>query len=148
MVVINFSNCAGTHKLEKSVPLPIGEVYYQNWVAGVKGGGAGFNIFIPVSDNTKNIILDSVYFKGKKAKLEFNNNTVFIGRFKSSKNRNQDIIMISDSNTDFPKKTPFNLNDNECVVSYLEKDKIKYFKIENIIRKESKLYQKAPSKKL
>ena len=148
IVMINFSSCAGTYKLEKSVRLTIGEVYYQNWVAGVQGGGAGFNIFIPVSDNPKNIMFDSVYFKGKKAKLEFSNNTIFIGRFKTTKNRIREINMINDSDDEFSEKTPFNLNDNECVVSYLDNDKIKYFKIENIIKKESILYQKTPSKKL
>ena len=107
IVMINFSSCAGTYKLEKSVRLTIGEVYYQNWVAGVQGGGAGFNIFIPVSDNPKNIMFDSVYFKGKKAKLEFSNNTIFIGRFKTTKNRIRDINMISDSNDGFSEKIPF-----------------------------------------
>lgn len=153
--MVSFSNCASTQQLEKLEPLTIGDVYYQNWVAGVKGGGSGFNIFIPISDNANNIMLDSVYFKGKKAKLEFNNNTVFIGRFKTTANKKQDIIMSNEPYAEYgnkvpelPQKTPFELNDTECVVSYLEGNKTKYFKIEGIVRKESKLYQKAPSKKL
>lgn len=148
IIMINFSSCRGRYKLEKSIQLTLGEVYYQNWIAGVEGGGSGFNIFIPISDNPKNTMLDSVYFKGKKAKLEFNNNTIFIGRFKTAKNRKRDIILSNDSNADFSIKIPFNLNDNECVVSYLNNGKIRYFKIEDIIRKESKIYQKTPSKKL
>lgn len=154
IIMVSFSNCASTQKLEQLEPLTIGEVHYQNWVAGIKGGGSGFNLFIPITNNPKNIMLDSVYFRGKKAKLELNNNTVFIGRFKTTANKNG-IIMSNEPYAEYgnkvpelPQKTPFELNDNECVVSYLEGNKIKYFKIEGIVRKESKLYQKAPSKKL
>ena len=154
-VMSSFSQCASTLKLQEDVPLEIGEVYYQHWVAGVKGGGSGVNLFIPIESNQNNIVLDSVYFKGKQEKLELKNNTIYIGRFASKANQKQDIIMSSDPQKEYgnpipelSRKTPFKLHDNECVVSYFEKDKIKYFKIMGIVRKESKLYQKAPSKKL
>lgn len=34
-----------------------------------------------------------------------------------------------------PEKPSFKLKENECVVSYKEEDKIKYFKIKNMIQK-------------
>ena len=154
ITVINFSNCASTQNLEKTIPLTFGEVYYQDWVAGVKGGGSGINIFIPITANPKEIMLDSVYFKGRKAKLEFRNNTVFIGRFKTAINQEQDIIMSSEPYAEygnkapeFSRKTPFKLDDDECVISYLDNGGVKYFKIEGVIRKLSKIYQRAPLKK-
>lgn len=155
IVMLNFSNCASTQNFEKSMPLTLGEVYYQDWVAGIKGGGSGVNIFIPFSENPKGIILDSVYFKGKQAKLELRNNNVFIGRFKTTVNEKQDIIMSNEPYAEYgnklpqaPQKTPFNLEEDECIVSYSDNDKVKYFKIENIIKRESKLYQSTPIKKL
>lgn len=152
--ILSFSKCASIQKLDKALPLDIGEVYYQHWVSGVQGGGSGFNIFIPITANPKNIMLDSVYFKENQAKLEYRNNTVFIGRFKTLANQKQDIIMSNEPFAEYgnmvpetPKKIPFELKEDECVVSYLEAGKAKYFKIKKIKRKDSKLYQSAPPKK-
>jgi len=98
-------------------------------------------------DFRKNIILDSVFFKGKQAKLEYRNNSVFIGRFKTEANQKHDIVMSSDPIAEYgnkvpeiPKKVQFELKDDECVVSYLKSGKVKYFKIEKIKRKESKFF--------
>lgn len=146
--MMSFSQCGSTKKFQEEVPLEIGQVSYQNWVAGVEGGGSGVNLFIPIVSNSNNIILDSVYFKGKQAKLELKNQSLFVGRFKNAANQKKDIVMSSDRIAEYknpipkiPKKIPFELKDNECVISYLEKNKIKYFKIEGIVKKESKHYQ-------
>jgi len=148
--MVNFSNCASTQKLEKSLPLTIGEVYYQDWVAGIQGGGSGYNIFIPVLDNPKSITLDSVYFKGKQAKLELNDNAVFIGRFKTTLNEKQDIIMSNEPFAEYgnkvpklPQKTPFDLKDDACVISYKQGNILKYYKILNVLKKEPKIYPSA-----
>ena len=153
-IMVSFSKCASIPKLDKSLPIDIGEVYYQHWVSGVQGGGSGFNIFIPISANSKNITLDSVFFKAKQAKLEYRNNTVFIGRFKTEANQKQDIILSNEPFAEYgnmvpeiPKHTPFELKDDECVVSYLVAGKVKYFKIDRIKRKDPKLFQGAPPKK-
>ncbi len=70
IVLTGFTNCSSAQKLEKQVSFKIGEVYYQHWVAGIKGGGSGVNIFIPIDNLDNNVKLDSVYFKGKATKLE------------------------------------------------------------------------------
>ncbi|MFI1744789.1 hypothetical protein [Thalassobellus sediminis] len=152
--MISFSNCAGTQKLDKSLPIDLGDVYYQSWVAGVKGGGSGFNIFIPMESNPNNIMLDSVFFKGKEAKLEYRNNSIFIGRFKTSVNQKEDIIMSSDRFAEYgnkvpnlPKKSPFQLKEDECVVSYKLNNKTHYFKIDKIIKKETQNFMSAPPRK-
>ncbi|OEK06135.1 hypothetical protein A8C32_19075 [Flavivirga aquatica] len=145
--MLSFSKCASTQKLEKKLPISIGDVYYEHWVAGIKGGGSGFNVFIPVTNNTESFILDSVYFKGRRAKLEYKNKSTFIGRFKTKANQKQDYVMSSDSNEeygntvyDLPKKIPFALKEDECIVSYKENKTTKYYKISNIIKKESQSY--------
>ena len=149
-----FSGCSSTQKLQEKAPLELGEVYYQTWVAGIQGGGSGINIFIPIESNKNNIKLDSVYFKGRQAKLEFSNKSLFMGRFNSTANLKNDIIMSNEPYAEYgnkapelPKKNPFNLNDNECVVSYKHINTIKYFKISNILKKEPLLYPSAPPNK-
>ncbi len=152
--MLSFSKCGSTQKLSKLLPISIGEVYYQEWIAGVKGGGSGFNIYIPIESNPNNIILDSVFFKGKQVKLEHSNNSISIGRFKTSVNQKQDIIMSSNRLAEYgnkvpelTKKSPFNLNEDECVVSYKFKNKVRYFKIDKILKKETRSFMSTPLRK-
>lgn len=150
-IMSSFSQCKSIQTLQDERPLEIGEVYYQHWVAGVKGGGSGVNLFIPIESNKNDIVLDSVYFKGKQVKLEFKNNTMYVGRFASKVNQKKGIIMSSDPLAEYgnpvpeiPKKIPFKLEDSECVISYKKGSKTLYFKISNIIKKESENYPTAP----
>lgn len=147
-IIVSFSQCASTLKLQDNLPIEIDEVYYQTWVAGVKGGGSGINVFIPMESNSNTILLDSMYFRGKSTKIEYANDTLAIGRFKTKANQKQDIIMSNEPYAEYankvpeiPEKIPFELKDDECIVSYLEKNKTKYFKIKGIVKKESTPYQ-------
>lgn len=139
-----FSQCATGKQLETNLPFEIGDVYYQERVAGVDGGGSGVNIFITLQENPNNIILDSVYFQGKEAKLEFRNNTVYVGRLESKTVLKNDIIMSIEPYAEYgnkvpvvPKKPRFELKEDECIVSYKTSNKVKYFKIEKINKKEA-----------
>lgn len=156
IVLTGFTNCSSAQKLEKQVSFKIGEVYFQHWVAGIKGGGSGVNIFIPIDNLENNIQLDSVHFRGKAAKLEFkpNSPTLFIGRFMSLTNRDSDIIMSGKPEEEYgnqlpeqTKKSPFELEQNECVISYIRDGKSRYFKIGNIIEKKAEFYPSAPPRK-
>ncbi|MCB0461648.1 MAG: hypothetical protein R2816_01525 [Flavobacteriaceae bacterium] len=144
VIMASFSQCSSAQKLQKKAPITINQVYYQKWIAGVEGGGSGVNIFIETSSNT--IKLDSVYFQGKGAKLVLkpSNDTLYIGRFISDFNKKEDMVFSSDPNKEYgnkppqlPVKIPFELNDDECVISYSENDKTKYFKLKNIKERES-----------
>ena len=88
--------------------------------------------------------LDSVFFRGKAIKLETKaqNKSLYIGRFLSSTNQKSDIIMSNEPYAEYgnkmpkrSKKFPFELNENECVISYKQDNKTKYFKIGNIVEK-------------
>lgn len=144
-IVSAFSQCSGTYILQDKAPFSLKEVYFQKWVAGVKGGGSGMNVYIVTTEKiSNNIKLDSIYFRGNKAKLEadLNESKLFIGRFLFESNKKKDVIMSNEPNAEYgneilkPKsKLPFNLEDNECVIRYTENEKIKYFKIQNVIEK-------------
>lgn len=149
-----FLNCSSVQKIQSSIPIEFGDVYYQHWIAGVKGGGSGINVFINVASNKKNIELDSVYFQGKVSKLEEVNNSLFIGRFKTTANQREDLIMSSNPKEEYgnqihkPKEDiPFELKNNQCIISYMDSDKIKYFMIEDIKKKKLLAYPSAPQKK-
>jgi len=139
-IMVSFSQCSSAQKLQKNAPTALGNVYCQSWIAGVQGGGAGINIFIPIEDTS--IVLDSVYFRGKAAKLATKpqNTKLFIGRFMSDFNKPDDMSPEFGNKKDTPKveeKIPFELKDNQCVVSYKDGDITKYFKVENVVEKAS-----------
>lgn len=149
----SFSQCSSSKNFSEKAPMSFGEVYCQKWVAGVQGGGSGLNIMIPV--NEFKVALDSVYFRGKGTKLEKDEQSkMYIGRFKDAQNNPKDIVMSSDAKQEYGNKLPtiskgipFELKDNECVVSYQTKKATQYFKIENVVEKEFVPYPTAPPNK-
>lgn len=153
-IMAAFSQCAVTKKMETNMPFELGDIYYQEWVAGIKGEGSGINIVIPLVSNPKNIVLDSVYFHGKQTKLESRDNMLFVGRFQSEKNQKKNVIMSNEPYAEYgnkvpeiPKKASFQLQENECIVSYKTGNRVKYFKIDKIEKKEILQYMSTPTEK-
>lgn len=91
-----------------------------------------------ITINNKDIQLDSVYFRNQKAPLkrvDSVENPLFIGGFTTSKTPH-DLILHADPKEEFGNKPPvtvsklpFEIKENEAVVSYFFKDKINYYKI-------------------
>lgn len=159
----SFSNCSSTKEsnnlgnktamqdFQDKPSFKLGETYYKHWVAGVKGGGSGITVLIPMENNKNNVVLDSVYFRGMQSKLE-SIKSGYVANFKTEANQKEDIIMSNDKKAEYgnslPNKVnfPYQLKDNECVISYIEDNTTKYFKIENIIEKARDQYPSAPPK--
>jgi hypothetical protein len=145
LVMMSFSQCASTQKLEAKSPVEIKEVYYKEWANPARYTGSGLNLYISLTSNTSNIEVDSVYFRKKQVKLEHIKEGLFVGKFKTNKNSPNDIIMSSDPKEEYgntspkiEKPFPFELQDNECVISYKERGKTKYFKLSNINKRQTK----------
>ena len=153
LVMASFSQCSSTKELQDRSPTELGQVYFQKWIAGVEGGGSGLNLMIPIKENRMS--LDSVYFRGKRAKLEFQEaQMLYIGRFLDNFNKPKDMVMSGDKNAEYGNrvpeiqgKIPFDLKDNECVISFKEEGTMKYFKVEDIVEKEMIPFPSAPPNK-
>ncbi len=141
MILITFAllSCGG-HKeiqLEKEDALTFKKATYAKWVAGIKGGGAGYDIHIELDDALSAIhVLDSIYFKNFKVSLKNDNKGAYIGYIKS--NENTDVItpnsngseqIKDDIHKELSEAIPFKLNGNEAVVVYREGAKKKYYKL-------------------
>ena len=144
-IMASFSQCSSAQKLQKEAPTTFGEVYFQKWVSGMAQGPSGINIFIEVKND--NMQLDSVYFRGKVAKLDIDksNKLLYVGRFISKSTEKRDIIMHKDATEEYGNKAPeisakipFELAPFECVISYKVNGKTKYFKLTDLEEKESK----------
>lgn len=142
LVFTLFLQCSSTQKLQENVSFKVEQPYFQKWVAGVKNGGSGINIFIPVTNLKTNITLDSLYFRGHKVLLETkpNNPNLFIGRILTEANQNEDFSPKAEA------EIPFDLKENEAVIIYTENDKKKYYKIENIKEKQAEYLPSTPPK--
>ena len=127
-------------------------VYFENWIAGIQGGGSGTNLFVSKSVlNNKKLI--SAYFRGKVTDFEVlkPSSNFYIARFKGEANLKRDLNMDNDVIKEYGNKTPlaslhfpFELLNDEAVISYLENDIMKYLKLTNISQKESIPYPSAP----
>ncbi len=141
-----FFNCSTSKQLQDPAPIQIGEAYYQYWTAGVKGGGAGVDVYLPVLKNPDNIQVDSIYFRNMGAKLDVvgQSNDLLVGHLINGQNKQEDLILSIDPNEEYknqlPKEAvvmPFAIKDDECIISYNEKGIVKYFNVSGIVEKES-----------
>jgi len=115
----------GSATFEEQAPFKVKPVYFQEWYAGIKVGGTGINIFLPITDVAENIEIDRVYFRNLSAKL-----TKKDGKYMSLlKNKSPNSKFKS---TEASANYPFTLSDNECAISYIENRRTKYLKIVGI----------------
>jgi len=147
-----FMNCKGSKEIvfESKTSFTIEDIYFQKWVAGVKGGGSGINVHLTFQNLTEKIELQTLYFRGNASPIYSNLNTPnrFIASFITKQNR--DIIMdgntLKESQNTPPEKIPFTLDDNDVVISFTENGTLKYFKVEDIKEKPMVAYPAANTK--
>jgi hypothetical protein len=138
LILLSFAFfCCGVSKVkaQNEAPFKVLEATYTNWV-GEQSDLVGTTIRITI--NNKEIQLDSVYFRNNSASLkrvESFENPIFTGSFTTSKTPH-DLILHADPKEEFGNKPPittskfpFEMKENEAVVSYFYKDKINYYKI-------------------
>lgn len=147
IILMTLFNCSSSKvKLEEKAPLEYSRPYFQEWVAGIEDGGSGVNIYFPNLVVKNNAIVDSVFFRKMKGKLR-NGKASYFASLK--KDMPQDIVMSDDPKAEYGNKTqefPFDLKNDECVISYIEKGETKYFKIVDLKEKEGEYYPTSPPK--
>ncbi len=115
----------------------LNDAHFQEWYAGIKVGGTGFNIILPNITNDENIVFQNVYFRNLTGK-------VIKGKGKYSatlKNSSPDYTW------EYPEKPadyPFDLTPDECVISYKENGQLKYLKIAALTEKAGAYYENGP----
>lgn len=107
---------------EEEAPFKVKPVSFQEWYAGIKVGGTGINVFIPITNIKENIVFNNVYFRNLKGQL-VKEQGKYVAVLKNP-SRNYTFIKA-----DKPADYPFTLADDECVLSYTENGKLKYYKM-------------------
>lgn len=133
-----FISCGSTTKiLENKPPFKVISATYTEWL----GGQPGVNgVLVSINIDNSTIKLDSVYFRNTSAILKLNEKTstyyVSIVLPNTTKNLQLDIDPRKEFGNEVPDistKIPFELNENEAIVSYFYKGKTNYYKILNLI---------------
>ena len=153
--IFNFSSCKINNNLiatHRTIPFEFSKPpYIQNWVAGVKGGGSGVNIHIPVKD-LLNTTPDSIYFRGKSTKAIFINDNI-IGRFSSEVNQLEGETLskhkLIEAKNDFNSTTQSRflnliLQDNECILTFRVRNRLYYHKISSLLQLDAIPYSSPP----
>ncbi|PKA82889.1 hypothetical protein ATE92_1029 [Ulvibacter sp. MAR_2010_11] len=145
ILLFSFFNCGNTkmtesgYALTENPPFTLGEVYFQEWIAGTPQGGSGTNVHITFENFTEDIVVQDIYFNKKviKAQNSPQYRKQYVGYFKNE--MAQDLVMdsnpVKEAQNTPPKTFPFALKVDEAVVSYLHKGKTAYYKISNMERK-------------
>ncbi|MDX6745436.1 hypothetical protein SHK09_01425 [Polaribacter sp. PL03] len=151
-ILFGFSQC-GSNSLVKNPPFKVEKAFYNNWVGGQPGvTGTKLEIHLLAADA---IAFDSLYFQNKITKVEVSkleNVVQLIGHFSTSKRKNRDLVLDVDATKELQntlpniKKFPFELKDNEAIVSYKKGDKTLFYKLENINKVQSIAFPSANRK--
>ena len=137
--------CASSQKIDDIQPVAVKQAYYQEWVAGIKEGGTGINLYIPLTEEQSDWNLEYAYFQGHKIQLNKKpNENVYVGRHQNEVE--EDLIMSGNPKDEYankvPKtdKIPFDIQGDQCVIAYSKDGKEGYFKIEKLTKKQMEAY--------
>ncbi len=152
VLTLSLSSCSSQRKMVDQAPFEMGQATCQAWAGGRAETGSGLVLEIPIlSENLDEMKLQQAFFRGKIADLKMENTEkgwVAKANFKNQNVGKPDMVMHSDSKQEVgnqpPKlkeKFPFELGKDQCVLSFLDGDTVKYYKVENIKEKKAKMFK-------
>ncbi|MFC0603378.1 hypothetical protein [Winogradskyella pulchriflava] len=122
---------------EAQAPFLVKPASFQEWYAGIKVGGTGINIFLPIYKVTENIEFKNVYFRNLKGELTWKEGKYVAILKNPSKSYT---FRVAEKPADYP----FDLMDNECAISYIENGQTKYYKISALKEVAGTYYENGP----
>lgn len=133
-------------------PFEMGDATCQAWSGGRAETGSGLLLEIPIlSENLDEMKLQQAFFRGKIADVKIENTEkgwVAKANFTNGNAGKPDMVMYADSKQEVgnqppavKEKFPFELEADQCVLSFLDGDTVKYYKVENIKEKKPKMFK-------
>ena len=142
LFIVLLLGCKSTRSIhfQYEIPFQIESSYYQPWSSGVHVGGSGIDVILPIK-NLNAIAPDSIHFQGQRTKAVVYQN-IIVGHINTINNKRQDIILSNEPLAELNNQllqlkdsSPFEIENNACILSYLMKGKRYYYKIENLERR-------------
>ena len=143
IIILTLLSCAGgkesIYSFVEEPPFKIQQAQFQKWVAGVQGGGSGVNVQVTILEIQEGVQIKEMYFREQivKARSNFETPDYFTGEFLNQPR--PDVIMDGDAvqeaqNTP-PREFPFQLKDDEAVISYSLKGEVYFVKVSSMEEK-------------
>ncbi|WP_179353406.1 hypothetical protein [Winogradskyella vidalii] len=120
-----------------STSFKVKPIQFQEWYAGIKVGGTGVNVFVPISDVSDNIEIDSIYFRNLKGKL-VKKGSKYVALLEN------DSPYYTFQIPEKPSDYPFTLTNNECAISFIENGVTKYLKVRDLTEVAGTYYENGP----
>ena len=134
LVSVIFASCNCTK--ETVAKETIKEVSYEQWVAGVQGGGSGINFMVelnkPLEEGTS---LEKVQFKTYEAVFEKNSDLLYVTYIRTKVNQ---LKLYEEGSKEYGNEAPlpdFGLQPNQARLFFNENGKTKEVLIDNIKEK-------------
>jgi hypothetical protein len=151
LIVLPFLSCGSSKKdtpyaLTTKTPFTIRYGSFQEWIAGVQGGGSGVNLVITFEEVNEGVVFQKLYFQNKISEVKQAIPKRIEGYFKGSTNR--EIIMdgtpVNETANTPPEASPFTLLRDEAVLRYTYNGKTQYTKVGPLVEEETIAYPSAP----
>jgi hypothetical protein len=116
----------------------IQDIYFQGWIAGVRGGGAGIGFYVnfkkPLEDP---IILEKVHFRTYEATFNKINDLNYIANINTGQNQREEILVETDAKIK-KQNIPSNINlEGNKAILFFRKNGILFTKtFDNVKEKE------------
>lgn len=154
VAVILFSHCGSSQIFEAEAPVEMDTAYVEPWTAGEEKQYKGVNLLFPVRMDGKTV-LDTVYYRYKKApllRIQKDNYLVYKATLELD-TAPYDMVMHTDPREEAGNRPPprkqhdFDLKDDEAIISYTRKGKIRYFKVSGLQSSPAIHYRERPGVK-
>ncbi len=142
--ILAFTQCTCSKPVFKqNPPFSVDNSHYQDWVGGVPGA-SGTSVHINLATIEEGVRPDSLFFRQQTTKIDIKNaekGHLWVANFRTGAPR--DIIMHGDPKEEYGNtapnrnESPFELLENEAVISYVYKEKTLYFRLINLEKKET-----------
>ncbi len=151
------AGCSSQKKLETSVPFSLGEIYAQKWMVEDNFKESGYEVIIPIMSLDENeAIIQNLYHRGKMVDLRIElreTGMVALAEYSKEDLLKKDILVPEPMRKKKSKNSkkmelfPFELQETEAVLSYLQNDKVKYVKLAGIRQNPVMLYPSLKARK-
>ncbi len=149
--------CSSQKKLTADAPFTISKAICQTWTGGMEQTGHGTEVTLTLDGLAMDqITLKELYFRGRVGDITMGNTTEGIQAKCNFIEQPKEISMHSDPAKEVGNQPPrvrskkemefpFELKPDEAVISYIENDILKFFKVDNVVDKPGRVYQSRPN---
>ncbi|TYB75035.1 MULTISPECIES: hypothetical protein [Bizionia] len=149
LCAILMASCSGSKSkvldtdlvLQEKASFVVEAIQFQPWISDIPSEGSGYHVYISIAENRNHVHFDSIYYKGFAGKIVVGKMEYF-ATIQTSSSQKEDLIMSNNDGEEYgnsPKtllNTKFDFGENTCLIKYVEKEQVQYYKYNQMQKKE------------